>query len=126
MPSRRSPLVLVAEGDPDLLLLLARELTAAGFWVAAAPDGRAAQEELKRVSPDAVVAGVDLAYVDGVQLCIHVRARYPELPILLHVSSRAVFDPDVTCLGDIEMVPKSAGTAEVVRRLRALLHVEEG
>jgi CheY-like chemotaxis protein len=67
-------LVVVAEDDDDIRMIIVRLLRRAGHTVAEAPDGQAALELSGAVRPDAVVSDIDMPRMSGVGLCQAIRA----------------------------------------------------
>jgi len=75
--------VLVAEDDPALRDALADTLRFAGFRVTAVADGGAALAAMEREPPGLVLTDVQMAPVDGHELLLRARARWPEIPVVL-------------------------------------------
>ena len=87
-----SPVVLVADDDPDILLLVGLRLERAGYEVVTAKDGVAALEAIDGLTPDIAVVDVMMPRMDGHELVRRLREREDtrELPIL--VLTAAVHD----------------------------------
>ncbi|HVW30448.1 MAG TPA: EAL domain-containing protein [Polyangiaceae bacterium] len=77
------PRVLVADDEARLLRIITRILTAAGFEVTQAHDGRQAAQQLKEQSFDAVLTDVSMPEMTGLDLLRSARMHDLELPILL-------------------------------------------
>ncbi len=75
--------VLVAEDDPALRDALADTLRFAGFRVTAVADGGAALAVLEREPPGLLLTDVQMAPIDGHELLLRARARWPEVPVVL-------------------------------------------
>src|SRR5262249_34672892 len=77
--------VLVADGDPAALAVAELKLSAAGFDVRAASDGKAALEAIAADPPDALVADVSLPRFDGITLLLKMRRerRTEKMPVFL-------------------------------------------
>jgi DNA-binding response OmpR family regulator len=85
-----SPLVLVADDDDDILMLVRATLTAAGYEVVTARDGAAALALLRERTPAAAVLDIAMPLLDGLEVLTQARAdsATAELPIVL-LSARA-------------------------------------
>ncbi len=75
--------VLVVEDDAALRDALVDTLRFAGFRVTAAADGAAALAALETSRPGLVLSDVQMVPVDGHELLLQVRARWPEVPVVL-------------------------------------------
>src|SRR5262249_13200073 len=75
--------ILAVEDDPDLLRLIARELSAAGFEVGPAPPAERALELVgERGLPHLAVVDILLPGLDGLTLCRRLQ-EWSDLPIVL-------------------------------------------
>ena len=70
--------VLIAEDDEDIALILTRLLKRAGNTVLRAPDGRAAFEMAVKHRPDVVLTDLGMPRMDGYELTRAIR-EHPEL-----------------------------------------------
>ncbi len=75
--------VLVAEDDAALRDALADTLRFAGFRVTAVADGSAALAALEAEPPGLLLTDVQMGPVDGHELLLRTRARWPEVPVVL-------------------------------------------
>jgi len=75
------PRVLVVDDDPQMLSLMRRGFSFAGYLVDLAGDGEQALEVARDHPPDLVVLDVMLPGLDGVEVCRRLRAGDRELPI---------------------------------------------
>ena len=78
-----APTVLVVDDHRPTLAAVAGLLEGAGYRVRRAPDGAAALAEVGRARPDLVLSDVAMPRLDGLALARALRARRPELPIVL-------------------------------------------
>ncbi len=117
VPSR----ILVVDDDPALRQLLADYLSASGFVVDTAVDGRQMHERMAQVAPDAIVLDLMLPGEDGLSLARELR-KVSEVPILM-VSARGEEIDRVVGLevGADDYLPKPFSPRELLARLRALL-----
>ncbi|MGH3015603.1 MAG: response regulator transcription factor [Gaiellaceae bacterium] len=80
-----SPLVLVADDDPDILSLVRFRLEREGYDVVCAPDGQAALELALDRTPDLAVLDVMMPRLDGFEVARRLRGHEPTkaMPIIL-------------------------------------------
>jgi DNA-binding response OmpR family regulator len=79
----RRPRVLVVEDDPDLLVVLRVNLSAAGLDPILAGDGRTAISRIEAERPDAVVLDVMLPGIDGWSVLEDLHAMGDPVPIVV-------------------------------------------
>ena len=77
------PRVLIVEDDPDTLVILRINLTAAGVEPMLAGDGRTAIERIEAESPDAVLLDVLLPGIDGWQVLEQLHAKGDPVPVII-------------------------------------------
>ena len=75
--------ILLADDDPDSLEGLCTLLTAWGYEVGTAPDGRAALDKVGEFRPSVVVTDVVMPVLNGLELLEAVRRQEPELPVIV-------------------------------------------
>jgi two-component system response regulator FlrC len=75
--------VLIVDDEPDAAQLNASVLLHAGFHCRTCASGAAALEILAHESKDVLVADVSMPGMDGIELARQVRARWPELSVIL-------------------------------------------
>ena len=111
--------VLVVDDEPAILRALRINLTARGYDVVAAADGRAALELAASKHPDVVVLDLGLPDIDGVEVIRGLRG-WTQLPIIV-LSARQDSDEKVAALdaGADDYVTKPFGMDELLARLRA-------
>jgi two-component system, OmpR family, phosphate regulon response regulator PhoB len=85
-----APVVVVADDDEDILMLVRATLTRAGYEVVVARDGAAALALLGERPPAAAVLDIAMPEVDGLEVLARIRAdpATAELPVIL-LSARA-------------------------------------
>jgi two-component system response regulator PilR (NtrC family) len=79
---RQLPTILIVEDDPHVAQALCRVLSRSGYAVEWAADARTALRELDR-TPAVALIDLNLPDGNGVDLAHALRARYPDLPMLL-------------------------------------------
>lgn len=82
------PRVLVVEDDPDLLVILRVNLTAAGLEPILAGDGRTAIGRIEAERPDAVLLDVMLPGIDGWQVLEQLHDLGDPVPVVVCSAKR--------------------------------------
>ena len=113
--------VLIVDDEPPIRKLLRMGLTAQGYQVLEAPNGKAALE-LVAQRPDLVILDLGLPDVQGFDLLRTIRARNEQVPIVV-LSRRGDEAAKVAALdlGADDYVTKPFGTEELLARMRAAL-----
>lgn len=75
--------ILVVEDDNGLQKYLKELLLENGFSVQIAPEGVTALNILKKSEPDLVVLDLGLPNVSGETVCMEIRKKYPNLPVII-------------------------------------------
>jgi two-component system, OmpR family, KDP operon response regulator KdpE len=78
----QAPRILLVDDDPNLLVVLADRLSADGYDVVTARDGREALRLLNTSWPDLLVIDIMMPRMDGVSLAREIKAR-ADLPIIV-------------------------------------------
>jgi len=113
--------LLVVEDDADLRSLLRRGLGEEGFDVTAVADGSTALSQPGE-QPDALIIDIGLPDADGRDVCMALRARGWDAPVLFLTAADALTDRLAGFgAGGDDYVTKPFHFDEVVARLRALL-----
>jgi len=113
--------VLVIDDEPPIRKLLRMGLTAQGYQIVEAPNGRTALELLEQ-KPDLVILDLGLPDIQGHELLRMIRARDEAVPIVV-LSSRGDEAGKVQALdsGADDYVTKPFGMEELLARMRAAL-----
>ncbi len=116
------PRLIVLEDDRDLRDLLARGLREEGFAVRTAARGADALELAAASAPDGLIIDIGLPDADGRDVCLALRSKGINVPVLFLTARDAVTDriSGFTAGGD-DYVTKPFAFEEVVVRIRALL-----
>lgn len=112
--------VLVVDDEPQLLRALRINLTARGYDVRTAADGRHALADAATFAPDIIVLDLGLPDMDGIEV-IHGLRGWTTVPIIV-LSGRAGSPDKVGALdaGADDYVTKPFGVDELLARLRAV------
>ena len=117
-----SPRVLVVDDDPRICRLLTRFLTAEGFLVDSAPNGRAMWRTLKAKPIDLVILDLRLAGgEDGLILARRLRAESNVSLIILTGKSESVDKVVGLELGADDYITKPFDRRELLARIRSVL-----
>jgi len=113
--------ILVVDDEPPIRKLLRMGLTAHGYEVLDAPNGRIALELLAK-KPQLVILDLGLPDIDGLELLRTIRHRQENLPVVV-LSSRGDEAGKVAALdlGADDYVTKPFGMDEFLARMRAAL-----
>jgi len=113
--------VLVIDDEPPIRKLLRMGLSAQGYHILEAPNGRTALELLEQ-KPDLIILDLGLPDMQGLDLLRMVRARNEGIPIVV-LSSRGDEAGKVQALdlGADDYVTKPFGMDELLARMRAAL-----
>src|SRR4051794_26166956 len=91
-PDVVSPRVLVVDDEPEMGALLARGLRGEGYEVDVAVDGIGALALVAEDEPQLALVDVMLPGMSGFELCRHLKARSPQLGIILVTARDAIDD----------------------------------
>jgi two-component system, NtrC family, response regulator HydG len=75
--------ILLADDDPDSLEGLCTLLTAWGYEVGTAPDGRAALDKVGEFRPSVVITDVVMPALSGFELLEAVKREEPDIPVIV-------------------------------------------
>ena len=114
--------VLVVEDDPDLLAVLPRILTGAGYAVRTAADGEDGLNMVLDDAPALAILDVGLPKLSGYELARELRSRGYQFPVLM-LTARVTVDDKVSGLdaGADDYLAKPFEYAELLARVKALL-----
>lgn len=117
------PSILVVDDDPNLLRMLRRGLTLAGYAVRAAEDGESAMKLLVDEEPDLLVLDVMLPEpIDGLELARRLREGGSDVPILMLTARDNVADKVAGfASGADDYLSKPFAFEELLARVGALL-----
>jgi two-component system, OmpR family, KDP operon response regulator KdpE len=115
------PRILVIDDEPPIRKLLRMGLTANGYQIIEAPNGKVALERLSE-APDLIILDLGLPDIEGQDLLRSIRGRNEAVPIVV-LSSRGDEAGKVQALdlGADDYVTKPFGMDELLARMRAAL-----
>jgi two-component system KDP operon response regulator KdpE len=124
--TRGGPTVLIVEDDDETRAAITRDLSARGYRIVAAPDGRTALRRWEARRPDIVLLDLGLPDMDGLAIITHIR-REALTPIVI-LSGRYEEREKVEALerGADDYVNKPFGVDELNARLRVALRRAAG
>ncbi len=74
MTSKRAPRVLLVDDEEDILELLRYHLEREGYEVSTSANGRDALRIARNIGPDLIILDIMMPQMDGVELCMQLRA----------------------------------------------------
>lgn len=120
MPAKKTT-ILVADDDPQLLRLVARNLEIEGYQVHTATDGQEALDAITTTPPDLAILDVMMPRLDGFAVCQRVR-EFSSTPIMM-LTARGHDQDKVRGfdLGADDYMTKPFSIGELLGRVRAIL-----
>lgn len=123
MVADKAVCVLVVDDDPSMLEVYSRVLVRAAYRCVTARSGAEALERLGQVSVDAVLTDLNMGTMNGLELIRHLRARDPDLPILVATGAPGIESAlESIDAGVFRYLTKPLNHAEVVRAVGDALH----
>ena len=115
-------MILLVDDEPHVIRVLRLMLEREGYEVASANDGNEALEKMRARRPDVMVSDIQMAGMDGRDLCRTTRARYPDelFPIFVMTSMTASGEREwVRELANVDFLEKPLSPRQLVVRLAA-------
>lgn len=112
--------ILLVDDEPHVIRVLRLMLEREGYDVASANDGNEALEKMAARRPDVMVSDIQMAGMDGRELCRTARARYPDesFPIFVMTSMTASEERAwVRELANVEFLEKPLSPRQLIARL---------
>ncbi|WP_172327677.1 response regulator [Mangrovicoccus sp. HB161399] len=117
-----APDILIVDDDPEIRSLLGRYLAGQGFRVQTAANRRDCQARIAQSLPDLVVLDVMLPDGSGLEICRELRARLPDLPVIMLTALKEDVDRIIGLeLGADDYLGKPFNPRELVARIKAVL-----
>ena len=114
--------ILLVDDEPHVIRVLRLMLEREGYEVASANDGAEALDKMDLRRPDVMVSDIQMAGMDGRELCRTVRARYPDatFPIFVMTSMTASGEREwVRELANVDFLEKPLSPRQLIARLAA-------
>ncbi len=118
--------ILVVEDDPFFLRVLTKRLSAEGYQVFAASDGREGMKAIVSHEPDLVISDWMMPEVDGLELCQSVKTGLKEAaPYFLLLTAKGEISNKLLALdtGADDYLVKPCDQGELMARVRAGLRI---
>lgn len=112
--------ILLVDDEPHVIRVLRLMLEREGYQVASANDGNEALEKMAAGRPDVMVSDIQMAGMDGRELCRTTRTRYPDesFPIFVMTSMTASEERAwVRELANVEFLEKPLSPRQLIARL---------
>jgi two-component system, OmpR family, KDP operon response regulator KdpE len=113
--------ILVVDDEPQITRVLKTTLSAQGYAIRTASDGRQALQEVKSWSPDLVITDLRMPNMDGLDLCRSIRAESHISIIVLSVKGEEATKVEALDAGADDYVTKPFNVNELLARVRAAL-----
>ncbi|RAP74216.1 response regulator transcription factor [Paenibacillus montanisoli] len=112
--------VLLADDDPNIRALVRFVMTREGYQVHEAQDGAEAIKVMNRSPIDLAILDVMMPYMDGFELCGHIRQQF-DIPIIMLTAKDQLPDKEQGYLrGTDDYVTKPFEPEELLFRVKAL------
>ena len=124
LPDTLSPLVLIAEDEPQIARILVGYLERDGYRTAFALDGRQALAQHLALAPDLLLLDVQMPLADGWEVLAQVRRRGDTPVIMLTARDQDADKLAALRVGADDYIVKPFNPAEVVALVAAVWLVE--
>lgn len=114
--------ILLVDDEPHVIRVLRLMLEREGYEVASANDGAEALAKMGARRPDVMVSDIQMAGMDGRELCRTTRERYPDdsFPIFVMTSMTASGEREwVRELANVDFLEKPLSPRQLIARLAA-------
>ena len=119
--------ILVVEDDPSILLGLRMNLSAEGYEVGIAEDGKVGLERVLHEHWDVVILDVMLPKLNGFEVVTHIRATGNDTPVLMLSAKSAEADKVMGLeLGAEDYITKPFSPRELVARAKSAMRRAKG
>jgi CheY-like chemotaxis protein len=112
--------ILVVEDEESLRLLYEEELTAEGYEVLTAGNGKEAILQLQEGKPDLVILDIVMPVMDGIETLGRILGKGRKIPIILHTSYPGYREDLMSWAADA-YITKSSDLKELKNKVRELL-----
>ncbi len=128
-PSREKALILLADDEPHITLVLARKLQANGYQVITAEDGEEALEQAEQTTPALVITDLQMPYMSGIELARQLKANdaTSRTPVIMLTARGYVLDPGELASTNIRFImSKPFSAREILGKVMDLLPSDHG
>lgn len=116
----RPETILIVDDEAHQRMLYQEELSAEGFQIILASNGREAIEKVLETVPDLIVLDIRMPVMDGLEAMGEIIRRAKDIPIIMHSAYSSYKDDFMSWAAD-DFVVKSADLMELKRKIRGLL-----
>jgi CheY-like chemotaxis protein len=112
--------ILLVDDEPHVIRVLRLMLEREGYEVMTANDGNEALGKMSACRPHVMVSDIQMAGMDGRELCRTARTRYPDetFPIFVMTSMTASEEREwVRALANVEFLEKPLSPRQLIARL---------
>ena len=112
--------ILIVDDEPHVIRVLRLMLARDGYNILSANDGNEALDKLAGIRPDVMVSDIQMAGMNGRDLCRTARERYPDEPFLILVMTSMTAAEErtwVRSLPNVEFLEKPLSPRQLVARL---------
>jgi two-component system, OmpR family, KDP operon response regulator KdpE len=113
--------ILVVDDEAQITRVLKTTLSAQGYAIRTATDGKQALQEMKGWSPDLVITDLRMPNMDGLQLCRSIRGESRIPIIVLSVKGEEAIKVEALDAGADDYITKPFSINELLARVRAAL-----
>jgi len=114
--------ILIVEDEPNMVAGLRDNFEFEGYDVVSAYDGEEGLQRALADSPDLVVLDVMMPKMSGLEVCKHLKAKRPSIPIIMLTARGQEVDKVVGLeLGADDYVTKPFSIRELLARVKAVL-----
>ena len=115
--------VLLVDDEKGILRVLSIKLKISGYEVVTATCGQEACDLIETANPDVMVLDVVMPGMDGLELLQKLRLT-SSLPVIVYSARPSLATEAMRCGAD-DFLPKPFDVNELVKRIEALLHLDE-
>lgn len=118
--------VLVVDDEADLVEIIARYLGKEGLDIVGETDSLRALHRLQNGAEtfDLVITDLDMPHCSGADLCRHLHAQFPLLPVIMITGyGRSVSQEEINLVGIRELLCKPLNRMQLIATIRRLLTV---
>ncbi len=112
--------ILLVEDEESLRTLYEEELTAEGYEIFSATNGKEAIRQVEDVKPDLIVLDIVMPVMDGMEALGQIMGKERTVPIIIHTSYPGYREDFMSWAADA-YVSKSSDLRELKEKIRELL-----